>query len=193
MNYFEELKGKLEGLEEDKINEIIEFSKKALPKEFIPKDKYNDKVDELTSITQKLEETNTQIEELKNSTSSVDEYKQKLETLTQEYETYKQDADKRVANMKKTSLLKDRLIKEGADQDNLDLLMKDFEIDQMQLKDDNIVGLDDYINPIKEKRARLFVQEKVEGNPPADGKGTSTDDVEFDNQLRVAMGLDPKE
>ena len=58
---------------------------------------------------------------------------------------------------------------------------------------DNIVGLDDYINPIKEKRARLFVQEKVEGNPPADGKGTSTDDVEFDNQLRVAMGLDPKE
>lgn len=193
MNYFDELKGTLEGLEEDKINEIIEFSKKVLPKEFIPKDKYNEKVEELSSITQKLEETNTQIEELKNSTSSVDEYKTKLETLTQEYEDYKKDADKRVANMKKTSLLKDRLIKEGADQDNLDLLMKDFEIDEMQLKDDNIVGMDDYINPIKEKRARLFVQEKVEGNPPADGKGTSTNDVELDNQLRAAMGLDPKE
>lgn len=191
MNYFEELKGKLEGLEEDKINEIIEFSKKSIPLEFIPKSKYNEKVEELTAVNTKLEETNTQIEELKNSTSDVDEYKTKLETLTQEYEEYKGQADSRVANLKKSSLLKDRLIKEGADQDNIDLLMKDFDIENMQLNEDKIVGLDDYVNPIKERRARLFVKEQVNSNPPEDG-GKAEGNTELDNKLRQAMGLDPK-
>jgi myosin heavy subunit len=195
MNYFEELKTKIAELVEDesKVNELVEFSKKSIPKEFIPKDKYNEKVEELTGVNEKLEETNKQIEELKNSTSNVDEYKEKLETLTQEYEQYKQEADSRVANMKKTSLLKDRLINEGADKDNIDLLLKDFNIDEMKLKDDSIIGLDDYVNPIKEKRQRLFVKDKVDSNPPDDGGDADNTDTIEENKLREAMGLPIKE
>lgn len=195
MNYFDELKTRLgEHIEdESKLNEIIEFSKKSVPKEFIPKDKYNEKVEELTSLNTKLEDTNKQIEELKTSTGDVDEYKSKLDKLNQEYEEYKQQADTRVANMQKTSLLKDRLINEGADKDNLDLLLKDFDIDTMQLKEDKIIGIDDYITPIKEKRSRLFIQENVNSTKPDDGQNTGTENTELDSKLRAAMGLDPKE
>jgi len=191
MNYFEELKAKLEGLDEEKVNEIIEFSKKSIPLEFIPKTKYNEKIEELTDVNGKLEETNAQIEELKNSTGDVDEYKTKLDTLTQEYETYKGESDARITNIKKSSLLKDRLIRENADPENIDLLLKDFNIEEMQLKDDNIVGLDEYVNPIKEKRARLFVKEKIDSTSSDDGgdaEGTSA----IDNKLRQAAGLEPK-
>jgi len=191
MNYFEELKTKLEGLDEEKVNEIIEFSKKSIPLEFIPKTKYNEKIEELTDVNGKLEETNAQIEELKNSTGDVDEYKTKLDTLTQEYETYKGESDARITNIKKSSLLKDRLIRENADPENIDLLLKDFNIEEMQLKDDNIVGLDEYVNPIKEKRARLFVKEKIDSTSSDDGgdaEGTSA----IDNKLRQAAGLEPK-
>lgn len=189
MNYFEELRKRLEGFE--KAEEIIEFSKKNIPLEFIPKTKYNEKIEELEAINTKLGETNKQIEELKNSTSNVDEYKQKLEKLTQEYDEYKGEADKRVANLQKSSLLKDKLIKEGADKDNLDLLIRDFNLDEMQLKDDKIIGLDDLISPIKEKRARLFVQESTTTGKPDDGKEADKG-IELENRMRAAAGLDPK-
>jgi len=191
MNYFEELKTKLEGLDEEKVNEIIAFSKKSIPLEFIPKTKYNEKIEELTDVNGKLEETNAQIEELKNSTGDVDEYKTKLDTLTQEYETYKGESDTRIANIKKSSLLKDRLIRENADPENIDLLLKDFNIEEMQLKDDNIVGLDEYVNPIKEKRARLFVKEKIDSTSSDDG-GDAEETSAIDNKLRQAAGLEPK-
>ncbi len=194
MNYFDELKAKLDGLEEAKIEEIIEFSKKALPQEFIPKSKYNEKAEELTQVNEKLAETNKQIEELKNSSTGAEEYKQKLDLLNQEYEDYKKQADTRVDNLRKSSLLKDRLINEGADKDNLDLLLKDFNIEEMQLKDENIVGLDDYVNPIKEKRARLFLQERVDTTKPDDGKGAGDSaDTEMEAKMRAAAGLPPKE
>ena len=192
MNYFDELKSKLEGLEEAKINEIIDFSKKALPKEFVPKDVYNGKVEELTSVNQKLDDTNKQIEDLKNSAGDVEAYKTKLQTLNQEYDDYKKNADSRLANIQKTSLLKDKLLSEGADKDNIDLLMKDFNIDEMQLKEDKIVGLEEYINPVKEKRARLFVKDMIITNKPGDGGAAGSEDGELDNKLRAAMGLDPK-
>lgn len=192
MNYFDELKSKLDGMDEAKVNEIIDFSKKSIPKEFVPKDVYNGKVEELTSVNQKLDDTNKQIEDLKNSAGDVEAYKTKLEALNQEYGDYKKNADTRLSNIQKTSLLKDKLLAEGADKDNIDLLMKDFNIDEMQLKDEKIVGLDEYINPVKEKRARLFVKDNIQTRKPDEGNPAGNENGEFDNKLRAAMGLDPK-
>jgi len=191
MNYFEELQAKLEVVDEEKVAEIIEFSKKSIPLEFIPKTKYNEKVEELTTTNAKLEETNKKIEELSKTETDAKEYKEKLETLNQEYEKFKDEAEERVSEMKKNSILKDRLIQEGADKDNIDLLMKDFDVKEMSLNDDGIIGLDEYLKPIKEKRARLFVQEEIGTNTPKDGTDAEATSVD-DNKLREAMGLDPK-
>jgi len=87
--------------------------------------------------------------------------------------------------------LKDRLIRENADPENIDLLLKDFNIEEMQLKDDNIVGLDEYVKPIKEKRARLFVKEKIDSTSSDDG-GDAEETSAIDNKLRQAAGLEPK-
>lgn len=178
MKVFEELKNKLSELEldETKVNELVDFAKKEVPKEFIPKDKYNEKVEELTSVNEKLEQTNKQIEELKDSTDNVEEYKTKLEEIKNEYEEFKSEADNRVNNIKKQSILKDRLLSEGADQENIDLLMKDFDLSDMKLEQDKIIGLDDYLQPVKEKRKRLFIQKDVETDKPPKGDDQKNDD-----------------
>lgn len=190
MKFFEDLKAKLEGLEleAEKVDELVEFSKKSIPKEFVPSEKYNEKVEELNNTNTKLEEVNTAIEDLKNSSENVDEYKSKIEELNNEFSTYKDETESRVSNMKKTSLLKDRLLNDGADKDNIDLLLKDFNIDEMKLKDDNIIGLDDYVNPVKEKRSRFYTKDKIEDNKPEDGEVAKSGDEEL-SSLRQAMGL----
>ena len=180
MKYFEELKGKLAELEldEEKVNELVEFSKKTIPKEFVPSDKYAEVKEELNSSKGQLEAVNKNLEELKQSTESVDEYKTKLDQLNQEYNEFKEQADTRVAKIKKSSILKDSLLNAGADKDNVDLLMNEFNLDELKLNDDgnDIIGKDEYIQPIKEKRARLFVKKEVDSNKPPKGDTTVNED-----------------
>jgi molecular chaperone GrpE (heat shock protein) len=131
MDYFDELKKKLtdlgiEGLDEKKINDVVEYSKKSVPKEFIPKTKYNETKEELDAAGKKLEETNKTIKDLQGKETDLEDYKTKLETLNTEYDTFKSDAEKRVDNIKKKSLIKDELLKNGADPANVDLLMFEF-------------------------------------------------------------------
>lgn len=193
MKVFELLQEQLKGLEvdEEKINELVELTKKELPKEWIPKDKFNEKLQELEAVNQKLEETNATIEDLKASTENVEELKSKLNEVNSEYEQFKSEADKRVDRIRKESIIKDNLIKNNADPDTLDLLMYEFDgkYDEMTLKDDNIVGLDDYINPIKEKREKLFLKNNVVTPKPEDGDGANADDIQL-KSVRKAMGLD---
>jgi len=180
MKYFEELKGKLAELEldEEKVNELVEFSKKTIPKEFVPSDKYAEVKEELNSSKGQLEAVNKNLEELKQSTESVDEYKTKLDQLNQEYNEFKEQADTRVAKIKKWTILKDSLLNAGADKDNVDLLMNEFNLDELKLNDDgnDIIGKDEYIQPIKEKRARLFVKKEVDSNKPPKGDETVNED-----------------
>lgn len=193
MKVFEVLKEQLKGLEldEEKVAELVEFTKKELPKEWIPKDKFNEKVEELKNVNAKLEETNTKIKELESSTENIDEYKEKLNKLNSELENFKAEADNRVAKLKKKSIIKDWLVSNNADPDNLDLLMYEFndKIDEMTLKDDNIVGLEDYTTPVKEKREKLFLKEKVSTGKPNDGDTTKPEDKKL-KSVRKAMGLE---
>jgi chromosome segregation ATPase len=193
MKVFDELREKLKGLEleEEKVNDLLEFAKKEIPKEFIPKEKYNEKVSELDAATSKLEETNNTIEELKSNTGDIDEYKTKLDQLNQEYNEYKNEAEQRVQTMKKKNVIKDNLINSGADPNNVDLLMYEFEnkLNDMKLNDDgSIIGLDEYINPLKEKRAPLFSKQQLDGagTEPSNKQAEPTVD---DTVMREAMGL----
>jgi len=192
MKYFTDLEAKLKelGLEEKVIGELVEFSKKAVPMEFVPSDKLKETKAELEEANTKLSDTNKTIEELQKSTGDVDEYKAKLTELNAAYDTFKNETNLRVSKMKKVSILKESLLKGGADKDNVDLLMNDFNIDDMKLNDaeTDIIGKEDYINPIKEKRARFFVKVEPDTEIPPEGNNSSTDTA-FDAQLRQAMGL----
>ena len=114
-----------------------------------------------------------------------------MQTIEQEYNEFKKSAEKRETQRKKQNIVNNTLLKSGADPENIDLLLNDFDFGDMKLKDGNIIGLDEYIEPVKEKRSRLFLQKEVEGNEPGKSKGGGTND-EQETKLREVMGLDPK-
>jgi DNA repair exonuclease SbcCD ATPase subunit len=192
MKVFEKLESKLKEneIDEEIVNDIVEFAKKEVPQEFIPKEKYNEKVSELESINEQLDKTNQKIEELSQSDADLEEYKKQVKELKNKKETFKEEYETKLNNIKKQQHLKDYLLDNGADRDNIDLLLNDFNVDEMQLKDDKIVGIDEYVNEdYKQKRQRLFVKQEAEGSgKPDEGKPAKTD-TQFDAKLRQAMGL----
>ncbi len=192
---FEKLESKLKELEldEEKVKDIIEFSKKEIPKDFVPSDELSKKKDELSQLQEKLEQTNNQIKELSETTESAEEYKEKLEELNNEYDEYKQQQETQLANIKKKHYLKDSLLEQGADKDNIDLLMNDFDVDDMKWKEDKIVGIDEYVNEdYKTKRSRLFEKEVVEGGGEPEKGNPANNDLQEENKMREVMGLPTK-
>ena len=61
MKLFDKLSAKLKELDIDKeqVNGLVEYAKSEVPKEFIPKEKYNEKVSEIETLNEQLEKTNT--------------------------------------------------------------------------------------------------------------------------------------
>jgi len=192
MKVFELLKAKLSELklEDEVVNGLIEYAKAEIPKDFIPKTKYNEKVEELQTVNSKLDETNKTITELKGSNESIEEYKKKLDTLNSELTDFKEKSESRVTRVKIESILKAGLLSSGADPENLDLLMHEYDskIDEMKLDEagKDIIGKDDYIKPVKEKRANMFLKSKIVTPDPSKGKGI--EDGEF-SSIDSAMGL----
>ena len=190
MKLFESLKEKFKGMDltEEQVESLIKFAKSEVPKDFIPKDKYNQKISELDEVNSTLEQTNEKIKELNNSSENAEEYKKKLQAVNDELDNVKKNTELKMSKLQKESIMKEALIKKGADPDNLDLLMYELEAkyDDMELKDNDIANKDDFINPIAEKRSKLFLKSKIDTPNPKDGDGIS--DTEF-KDIDSAMGL----
>lgn len=94
------------GIEEEKIDQIIEEHRNTVDEIKTERDDLKDKVRTFDSIQKQLEEAN----EALKSKGDESEYKAKYDTVTQEFEAYKkQIADEKVFNQKKdlfTTLLK---------------------------------------------------------------------------------------
>lgn len=175
-------------------DEQIEAFKQELPKHFIPKDQYNKKVDELKlkaeeygTLESQLASNQSLLSELKKKADLTDEYKGKLDAQVNEISTFKADAEKRIANMQKQSMLERKLIDAKAAPDAVDLLLKEFDIDSIELTDDGIKGFDELIKPIQEKRKSLFVTESHNSPPPKDN--TNTPPATLEAQIAQAMGI----
>ena len=169
--------------------------KKELPLHFVPSDQYNKKVDELKAKMQdtdaakaQLTENEKLLKELQDKATLTDEYKAKLEKQQADYETFKTDSEKRLENVTKVTALEKALRKAKASDDAIDLLIKDFDLDKISVKDGEIA--DDVLKPVMEKRPNLFVKEILDGDKPKDGKKAEEQGNEA--EMRRVMGLPPK-
>lgn len=184
------LKQILEGI----TDEQMEAVKQALPKHFVPKDQYNKKVDELrlkveehTTLQSQLDSNESLLKELKKKAELSDEYKGKLDEQMNAMESFKADADKRLANMQKTSALEKQLLASKAAPDAVDLLLKEFELEKVELDETGSVkGFETLVAPVIEKRKSLFITETTTTPLPKDQN--TPPDTEL-SKLRSAMGL----
>lgn len=149
-----------------------EAIQKELPKSFIPKTKYNEKVEELNATSQKMEELKGQVENLSKSSEEADKLKEQLENIKGEFDTFKAESEKRVHNVQKKQAIERGLMGANANPDTIDLLTGLFDIEKLQLDSKgNIVDWEECLKPIKESRKSLFGEVKIKGDDPHKGSG----------------------
>lgn len=133
----------------------------------VPVRKYKGLEENLKDLEAKYEEANAD-----------DGTKAELERLQKEYADYKGEVLKDKETSTKTSKLMKELKKAGFVADAIDLIVKEFNMEDVKLENDEIVDAEKLISPIKEKRKSLIVQEKIKGEEPKD-KQTAGQDGEY--------------
>jgi hypothetical protein len=125
-----------------------------------------------------LTKVNEQLEELKNKPDTSAEVKAELEKVKGEYDTYKTDAEKRVAAVRKQAALERALLSDSANPDAIDYLVTLVDVDAVELLDDgSIKDFDKLTVPIKESKPSLFAKEFLKGNKQANPKDPDDSDM----------------
>lgn len=178
--------------------EQLKAFKERLGKEFVPNEQYNKISDKLkakeeneTALNKQLADNDALLKDLKSKAELTDELKTKLDAQSADYEKLKLESEQRLTTIQKTSALEKALRKVKASDDAVDLLIKDFKLDELALDDEgNIKDYEKIIKPVMEKRPNLFVKTEADGTKPADGK--QADPGEDMQKLRKIMGLPDK-
>jgi hypothetical protein len=182
----------------DATAEQVKAFKDLLGKEFVPNDQYSKIKDKLTAkeeqeiaLNKQLTENNVLLKDLKAKAELTDEYKTKLDKASADFELLKVEGEQRLTGVQKVSALEKALRKSKASDDAVDLLIKDFKLEEIALDEKGeIKDCDKLIGAVKEKRPNLFIKTIADGGKPPDGK--ETDPTNDDSKLRRVMGLPPK-
>ena len=168
-------------LSDENVENKVDAIKKELPMHFIPKEKYNDKVDEvqtktdlLKTTTDKMSDLQTQVGKLSKSEGEQEKLKGDLKTINDEFETFKGESESRLSNVKKTQAIERGLRDSQVNPEAIDLLIsKDFVLEKIELTDDgNVKDWDKHLETVKEKRKSLFAESNLSGPTPPNGDNT---------------------
>jgi len=175
----------------DKTLKAIEKEIKAEQgKEFVPKEQYSKKTDRIIE----LEAEN---KDLQGKSADADTYKQKFEDLQtkydadiaakeKEYSDYKTNVESEKTTSAITADIETRLLKDGANQKLVKLLLKEVDVTKAEYKDGAVSNYDDLTKSVKESYADVFGTTTTTGagvaTPPA-GAGEKPDYV---SQLTAA-------
>jgi hypothetical protein len=110
----------------DKAVELEKELDAELPKQMIPKGRFNEVSEELKIVKAQMDENKKSFEELTKKASSVDEYEKKVAELLTKNKEIEDTAKKNIANVTKRSQLKELLMGNNAHKDALDLLVEKY-------------------------------------------------------------------
>ena len=186
-------------LGKEKYEKFIELLKDTEIKEsdvdllegYVPRMRLNEALDKVKATEEKAKQYETQIKETKTLLEESEKFKEESETFKQKYtdleNKHKSDIegkDKEIANVLKRSLVKEKLISEGAK--HPDLLLREINLDEVNIKDNKLFGFDDTFKSINETYKDLFTktensQDINTGTGGSGGEGGEDDFSYLDN------------
>lgn len=158
------------GIEEEKIEQIIDAHAESTDALKADRDKYKPDAERLPQVQKLYDDLKKQVED-----SDDDSYKEKYEEEHKAFEKYKADVDAKELNAKKVSAYKALLKKAGIKDKIIDLIVKGTSMDSVELDENGeIKESDAKVEGIKKEYADYIVKTREEGenpeNPPA-GEG----------------------
>lgn len=160
------------GLEEDKIDLIIEKHNEVCTELKDERDKYKEEAEKLPAVQKELDE-------LKSKTAGDDPYKDKYEELKKEYDNFKADTEAKEVNAKKESAFRHMLKDIGIADKRIDTVLKVSDVDKIELGDDGVIKDAEALKAkLKEEWSDFISTSKTEGapsaNPPSNNGGKTT-------------------
>lgn len=160
------------GIEEDKIDLIVEKHNEVLTE-------IKDERDKLKEDAAKLPEIEKELNTLKSQVSGTDSYKDKFEALQKEYDDFKADVESKQTTAKKESAFRNILKDIGIPDKRIDSVVKVSDINGIELDGEGIKDVETLKESLKKEWSDFITTTKVEGvpsaNPPSNtGKTTMT-------------------
>lgn len=157
------------GIEEEKIDEIIEAHREVADALKEDRDKYKADAD-------KLAETEKELKDLKNMVDGADSYKEQYEKEHKAFEDFKKGVEAEKSKAKKVDAYRALLLKAGVSEKRIDAIVKVTSMDDIELDDNGeIKDADKRIEGIKTEWSEFIVTEKQRGanteNPPSNTGG----------------------
>ena len=190
MEYFKQLQAKLKetGIEESKVNELIEFSKKSVPKEFVPSAELTKVKDEYAAFKETVAEKDELIENLKTKAESVEEYESKVNELTNKMSEIESTYNQKL----QAKTLENKINERISSMNDLNpkakpAFKKLLDRDKISLDGDNLIGFDEQAANIKEQNDYMIVKKQNNSDEPPEGKSSVADEKMA--RMRNVMGL----
>lgn len=155
------------GVEEEKVTNVVESVKKEVPKYYVPKNDFNEKVTEVNSLTTEKKTLTQQLEELKKVDPT--KLQEEIDKLQQANKDLEAQGKKDLADVKRMSAI-DLAIANSKTIDAVSL--------KAHLNLDNITydektgalsGIDEQISSIRDSKKYLFNEAPTDGGMPQGG------------------------
>lgn len=166
------------GIEDEKIDQIIEAHSDTVDALKEERDKYKVEAEKLPGIQKELDT----LKEAAEKNEGKNPYKVKYDALKEEFETFKADTEKAASKAAKENAYKALLKESGILEKHIDKVLKVSDLDSIELdKDGNIKDVDALKKSIKEEWDDFIPQDKgTQGantsTPPANTGGKKTKD-----------------
>lgn len=157
------------GIEEDKIDQIIEAHRESVDAVAAERDDYKAKAEKLSNVEKDLVKANARLEDLAEAS-------EKLKSLKQEYADYKADVEAKATKAEKARMYKELLTKAGIPEKRQDAILRVTDLDAVKVKEGKIENAKELSEAIDSEWADFKVTEKITGvktsNPPTISGGT---------------------
>ena len=164
------------GIEEEKIDQIIEAHSETVDSLKADRDTYKEDAEKLKTVQKELDDLKAKGD---------DGWKEKHDKLKGDFDTYKKDVEAKETHSKKVEAYKTILKDAGLSEKGIEKAVKYAEWDKIELEaDGKLKGASDHIKAVKEEWAEYVTTTTTTGaktsNPPANngtGTGKTRDEI----------------
>jgi len=159
------------GIEQEKIDQIIEMHNETIASIKADKDKALKELEEYKERAGRVDELEKELSKLKDTSS-------KYESLKTEYDNYKSEITAKETKAAKSKAYRDMLKDIGISDKRIDSVMRVADLDSIELENGKIKGVDELKESAKNEWADFIVSTGVVGaqtpTPPTNTGGTKT-------------------
>lgn len=149
-------------------------------KNVITKSRFNEINDKYKAESEKSKTLQKQVDDTKTLLEGSEEYKQKYEDLNNKYSNDIKLKDKEISNTSKRYLIDQKLREAGARHTRL--LMKEINLDNISMENDNLLGFDTTLETLKKDYSDMFETKKSTNNVNnSGGSNPDNDKDDFNN------------